>query len=229
MLLEWVNPLYLDISYQEQIQGNFEESSEIQLKDFLKVKPRCFCAALHVSTCSRGVFCGLTGEEVQRSEPSSAAQSDSVDEEGSPEQEVRRAALTVSLIATALIKHTNKMASFLGAMRWPLWVTCRSVCGNAGSCFIRRPFSCCSPTSPAFAYTTFVLTTMKAIKTTKNRRKGRKSWPAPRLEKPAGLWLNQERTRAEGKVGAIYIPAASVTVCSDSNLLVRAQHAGLLR
>lgn len=39
MLLEWVNPVYLDISYQEQIQGNFEESSEIQLKDFLKVEP----------------------------------------------------------------------------------------------------------------------------------------------------------------------------------------------
>ncbi|XP_003970033.2 prolyl 3-hydroxylase OGFOD1 [Takifugu rubripes] len=38
VLLEWVNPVYLDISYQEQIQGNFEESSEIQLKDFLKEK-----------------------------------------------------------------------------------------------------------------------------------------------------------------------------------------------
>lgn len=37
MLLEWVNPVYLDISYQEQIQEEFEDSSEIQLKDFLKV------------------------------------------------------------------------------------------------------------------------------------------------------------------------------------------------
>lgn len=37
LLLEWVNPVYLDISYQEQIQEEFEESSEIQLKDFLKV------------------------------------------------------------------------------------------------------------------------------------------------------------------------------------------------
>ncbi|XP_061670697.1 prolyl 3-hydroxylase OGFOD1 [Syngnathoides biaculeatus] len=36
LLLEWVNPLYLDISYQEQIQEEFEESSEIQLKDFLR-------------------------------------------------------------------------------------------------------------------------------------------------------------------------------------------------
>uniref|UniRef100_A0A3Q4BLW6 Prolyl 4-hydroxylase alpha subunit domain-containing protein n=1 Tax=Mola mola TaxID=94237 RepID=A0A3Q4BLW6_MOLML len=36
VLLEWVNPVYLDISYQEQIQKEFEENSEIQLKDFLK-------------------------------------------------------------------------------------------------------------------------------------------------------------------------------------------------
>ncbi|XP_030269284.1 prolyl 3-hydroxylase OGFOD1 [Sparus aurata] len=36
VLLEWVNPVYLDISYQEQIQEEFEDSSEIQLKDFLK-------------------------------------------------------------------------------------------------------------------------------------------------------------------------------------------------
>ncbi|XP_041841802.1 prolyl 3-hydroxylase OGFOD1 [Melanotaenia boesemani] len=36
MLLEWINPLYLDISYQEKIQVEFEDSSEIQLKDFLK-------------------------------------------------------------------------------------------------------------------------------------------------------------------------------------------------
>lgn len=37
MLLEWINPIYLDISYQEQIQEDFEDSSEIQLKGFLKV------------------------------------------------------------------------------------------------------------------------------------------------------------------------------------------------
>ncbi|XP_070686516.1 prolyl 3-hydroxylase OGFOD1 [Pempheris klunzingeri] len=36
LLLEWINPVYLDISYQEQIQEEFEDSSEIQLKDFLK-------------------------------------------------------------------------------------------------------------------------------------------------------------------------------------------------
>ncbi|KAL3992940.1 U4/U6.U5 tri-snRNP-associated protein 1 [Sarotherodon galilaeus] len=36
VLLEWINPIYLDISYQEQIQEEFEDSSEIQLKGFLK-------------------------------------------------------------------------------------------------------------------------------------------------------------------------------------------------
>ncbi|KAM4630071.1 prolyl 3-hydroxylase OGFOD1 isoform 2-T2 [Polymixia lowei] len=36
LLLEWVNPMYMDISYQEQIQEEFEDSSEIQLKNFLK-------------------------------------------------------------------------------------------------------------------------------------------------------------------------------------------------
>ncbi|XP_056134590.1 prolyl 3-hydroxylase OGFOD1 isoform X2 [Lampris incognitus] len=36
LLLEWVNPVYLDISYQEQVQQEFEDSSEIQLKNFLK-------------------------------------------------------------------------------------------------------------------------------------------------------------------------------------------------
>uniref|UniRef100_A0A3B4ZWQ3 Prolyl 3-hydroxylase OGFOD1 n=1 Tax=Stegastes partitus TaxID=144197 RepID=A0A3B4ZWQ3_9TELE len=36
VLLEWVNPVYLDISYQERIQEEFEDSSEVQLKDFLK-------------------------------------------------------------------------------------------------------------------------------------------------------------------------------------------------
>ncbi|XP_074474896.1 prolyl 3-hydroxylase OGFOD1 [Sebastes fasciatus] len=36
LLLEWINPVYLDISYQEQVQEEFEDSSEIQLKDFLK-------------------------------------------------------------------------------------------------------------------------------------------------------------------------------------------------
>uniref|UniRef100_A0A8C8FJR3 Prolyl 4-hydroxylase alpha subunit domain-containing protein n=1 Tax=Oncorhynchus tshawytscha TaxID=74940 RepID=A0A8C8FJR3_ONCTS len=36
LLLEWVNPLYLDVDYQSQVQQEFEDSSEIQLKNFLK-------------------------------------------------------------------------------------------------------------------------------------------------------------------------------------------------
>lgn len=85
VLLEWVNPVYLDISYQEQIQEEFEDSSEIQLKDFLKVTSQLF-SALHGSEC----FCRLTvhlssGGEVQGGEWSATSRSDSVDEEGSPQ------------------------------------------------------------------------------------------------------------------------------------------------
>ncbi|XP_062327211.1 prolyl 3-hydroxylase OGFOD1 [Osmerus eperlanus] len=36
LLLEWLNPLYLDCVYQSQVQEEFEDSSEIQLKNFLK-------------------------------------------------------------------------------------------------------------------------------------------------------------------------------------------------
>lgn len=39
LLLEWLNPLYLDCVYQSQVQEEFEDSSEIQLKNFLKVQP----------------------------------------------------------------------------------------------------------------------------------------------------------------------------------------------
>uniref|UniRef100_A0A3B3ZEL1 Prolyl 3-hydroxylase OGFOD1 n=1 Tax=Periophthalmus magnuspinnatus TaxID=409849 RepID=A0A3B3ZEL1_9GOBI len=49
LLMEWVNPVYLDISYQEHIQGEFEDSSEIQLKDFLKDKFRQVNEALQLS------------------------------------------------------------------------------------------------------------------------------------------------------------------------------------
>lgn len=82
MLLEWVNPVYLDISYQEQIQQNFEDSSEIQLKDFLKVNPNLFCTHLIESTCYLITYCGLTGGKVRRGEQSPATHSDSVDKEG---------------------------------------------------------------------------------------------------------------------------------------------------
>lgn len=113
-------------------------------------------------------------------------------------------------------------------MRWPLWVTCRHVWGNAGSSFIQRLFSCFSPTLLAFAYTTFVLTMMKTIKIKKNRMKGWRSRATPRLEEPAGLWLKQQLTRAEEKVCAIYITVASVIVCSHLNLSRRAKHARML-
>ncbi|XP_056382244.1 prolyl 3-hydroxylase OGFOD1 isoform X2 [Hyla sarda] len=37
ILYEWINPAYLSFEYQSQIQEEFEESSEILLKDFLKL------------------------------------------------------------------------------------------------------------------------------------------------------------------------------------------------
>lgn len=39
ILYEWVNLVYLDMDSQAQIQEEFEERSEILLKDFLKVSP----------------------------------------------------------------------------------------------------------------------------------------------------------------------------------------------
>ncbi|XP_064191489.1 prolyl 3-hydroxylase OGFOD1 [Anguilla rostrata] len=36
LLFEWINPVYLDIDYQAQVQEEFEETSEILLKNFLK-------------------------------------------------------------------------------------------------------------------------------------------------------------------------------------------------
>ena len=37
ILYDWINPTYLDMEYQAQIQEEFEESSEILLKEFLQV------------------------------------------------------------------------------------------------------------------------------------------------------------------------------------------------
>lgn len=109
-------------------------------------------------------------------------------------------------------------------MRWPLWITCRNVWGNAGSYFIQRLFSCFSPTLLAFVYTTFVLM-MMMMTIKKNRMKGWRSRTTPRLAEPAGLWLNQQQTRAEEKVCVIYITVASVIVCFHLNLSRRAKHA----
>lgn len=47
ILYEWINPEYLSFEYQSQIQDEFEDSSEILLKDFLKEeKFSAICAAL---------------------------------------------------------------------------------------------------------------------------------------------------------------------------------------
>lgn len=51
--------MYLDISYQEQIQEEFEESSEIQLKDFLKVSFFLFVSTIfqHKSFINKYFVC----------------------------------------------------------------------------------------------------------------------------------------------------------------------------
>ncbi|XP_014812871.1 PREDICTED: prolyl 3-hydroxylase OGFOD1 isoform X1 [Calidris pugnax] len=47
ILYEWINPVYLDMDSQAQIQEEFEERSEILLKDFLqKEKYQVLCEAL---------------------------------------------------------------------------------------------------------------------------------------------------------------------------------------
>ena len=43
MLLEWIDPRYLLPDITDDIQKEFEENSEIQLNDFLKVKFSYHC------------------------------------------------------------------------------------------------------------------------------------------------------------------------------------------
>ncbi|XP_075045036.1 prolyl 3-hydroxylase OGFOD1 [Mixophyes fleayi] len=51
ILYEWINPVYLSYEYQAQIQEEFEEASEILLKDFLKEeKFSAVCAALETQS-----------------------------------------------------------------------------------------------------------------------------------------------------------------------------------
>ncbi|NWR34656.1 OGFD1 hydroxylase, partial [Tachuris rubrigastra] len=58
ILYEWINPVYLDMESQAQIQEEFEERSEILLKDFLKKeKYQLLCEALEnkeIQWSSRG-------------------------------------------------------------------------------------------------------------------------------------------------------------------------------
>ncbi|XP_064526717.1 prolyl 3-hydroxylase OGFOD1 isoform X2 [Pseudopipra pipra] len=58
ILYEWINPVYLDMDSQAQIQEEFEERSEILLKDFLKKeKYQLLCEALEnkeIQWSSRG-------------------------------------------------------------------------------------------------------------------------------------------------------------------------------
>lgn len=64
LLLEWINPIYLDIAYQEKIQEEFEDSSEIQLKDFLKVKLKMSFFLLFFSQDFFNTLCPSTGGKI---------------------------------------------------------------------------------------------------------------------------------------------------------------------
>lgn len=68
ILYEWINLVYLDMDSQAQIQEEFEERSEILLKDFLKVSPAVqsdvFCQnrsqgwqVPHVMQAGKGLGC----------------------------------------------------------------------------------------------------------------------------------------------------------------------------
>lgn len=191
MLLEWVNPIYLDISHQEQIQQKFEDSSEIQLKGFLKVNPYHFCPDLHESTC----FYRVLWVDRRRSLERWATPCSSLRFSGPGRVlPIRgKVSLSMSLISSDFFKDLKKMpylkkikkskmsALTVGAMTWPLWVTCHSVWGNAGSFFIPRLFSCFCPTLPAFAYTTFVLMMRMMTKNRTQRPEGPRSRTTPRL------------------------------------------------
>lgn len=65
ILYDWINPTYLDMDYQVQIQEEFEERSEILLKEFLKVRQHILSsvswghpvAARMKSHCYNNCFC----------------------------------------------------------------------------------------------------------------------------------------------------------------------------
>ena len=44
MVYEWLNPIYIDSEVQIQVREKFEEDSEIELKEFLKVIDCLPCA-----------------------------------------------------------------------------------------------------------------------------------------------------------------------------------------
>ncbi|KAK2094722.1 Prolyl 3-hydroxylase ogfod1 [Saguinus oedipus] len=55
IVFDWINATYLDMNYQVQIQGEFEESSEILLKEFLKSEKFAkVCEALENRDVERG-------------------------------------------------------------------------------------------------------------------------------------------------------------------------------
>ena len=50
MLVDWINPMYLDTGVVKDIRARFKDESEIQLQEFLLVNP-CFCLTLMQCCC----------------------------------------------------------------------------------------------------------------------------------------------------------------------------------
>lgn len=115
----------------------------------------------------------------------------------------------------------------LGAMMWPLWIPCRSVWVNVGSCCVQSLSSCFSPTSPAFSCTTCVLLMMRM-------RIKRKMRMYQRVEKPRGHQPNHnQRIQAEKKVCvSFYRQSVYLWVCvcvlTFIFVLSRAKHTCML-
>ena len=56
MLSEWINPMYLDVGVQSQIQLPFEAESQIELPDFLLVGQR----SVYQTIVSFMIYCDYT-------------------------------------------------------------------------------------------------------------------------------------------------------------------------
>ena len=61
MLVDWVNPMYLDTGVVKDIRARFKDESEIQLQEFLLVNS---CRFLTVRRLARGFYEQIV-EEVQ--------------------------------------------------------------------------------------------------------------------------------------------------------------------
>ena len=206
LLLEWVNPIYIDISYQEQIQEEFEENSEIQLKDFFKVSVfPIFSSSLVVHEL---LLIDVVFIFRRRSSGRWVKHCDSLRFSGRGEVRPTRGGV-ISLVNTSLrwMMYLNDWIRELSlcvhsdAMKLLIWTPCLSVWANAWSCFAQRPSSCSSPTSPAFTCTSCVPLMMTMRRTTRREGRRRRSKRKQGRQKPRHLqWRLHQRMGTERRV-----------------------------